>query len=123
MRIFFILCKLLYNKKIIFHINGYSNIPVNPFELVPTMLILKDIRHKVAPLRCHYLDQLYADFQTGDFIEFTFVEPSYYNIPNIPTDDQHPIMMLNLKFPTYTMPLSTAFIFTYGFNCTDSEGN
>jgi len=123
------------------------------FELVPTMLMFKDMRHKDARPRYHHLDQLYEDLKTGDLPELSFVEPSYYTTPKTPADDQHPDhdvglgeqLIANIYNLLRASPAwnSTAFIITYdehggffdhvspmvnipnpdGFNFTDNNGN
>jgi phospholipase C len=60
------------------------------FELVPAVMMLKDLRHRDARPRFHAMRQFYDDAAAGDLPEFTWLEPRYYNTPNFPADDQHP---------------------------------
>lgn len=60
------------------------------FELVPTMLMFKDMRHKDARSRYHPMQKFYTDVAAGDLPQYTWLEPNYYAEPNRPPTDQHP---------------------------------
>lgn len=123
------------------------------FELVPAVMMLKDVRHRDARPRFHAMKQFYADVQAGDMPEFAWLEPRYYNTPNFGADDQHPDhdvglgeqLVKNIYEAVRASPIwdKTALIITYdehgGFfdhvapassvpnpddiNFTDDEGN
>lgn len=60
------------------------------FELAPTVLMFKDLRHKDARPRFHPLKKFYQDVEAGDLPQLTWLEPSYYNVGSRPATDQHP---------------------------------
>jgi phospholipase C len=93
------------------------------FELVPAVMILKDVRHRDARPRFHAMKQFYVDVAAGDLPELTWLEPRYYNTPNFGADDQHPdhdvglgeTLIKNVYEAVRASPLweKTALIITY----------
>eukprot|EP01034_Spumella_vulgaris_P021748 gene21748-27803_t len=60
------------------------------FQIVPTVLMFKDMRHKEARSKYGDFDKLYADLKSGDMPAYTWLEPNYFDEPNSPAADQHP---------------------------------
>jgi phospholipase C len=60
------------------------------FELVPTTLMFKDMRHKDARKNYFRMKKFYEDVANNDLPFYTWLEPNYYPIPHRPADDQHP---------------------------------
>jgi phospholipase C len=66
------------------------------FELVPALLMFKDLRHKDARPKYHGFKKFYEDVAAGDLPELSWLEPAYYTVGNnthghqIVADDQHP---------------------------------
>lgn len=60
------------------------------FQLVPTLLMFKDMRHKEARTKYRGFEQFFVDVAAGDLPEFTWLEPSYYTAGPISATDQHP---------------------------------
>lgn len=60
------------------------------FQLVPSVLIFKEMRRKDARQRYHILPQLFEDLKSGNAANFTWIEPAYYDTPGHPATDQHP---------------------------------
>lgn len=60
------------------------------FELVPTVLMFKDMRRQPALSSFHSMRKFYEDVAAGDLPSYSWVEPRYYDTPNYPASDQHP---------------------------------
>jgi phospholipase C len=60
------------------------------FQLVPAVLMFKDMRHKDARSRYRGFSKFIEDAAAGDLPEFTWIEPSYYTVGSILATDQHP---------------------------------
>jgi phospholipase C len=60
------------------------------FQLIPSVMMFKDMRHKDARGRYHGMEKFFEDVAAGDMPEYTWLEPSYYPTPNRAPTDQHP---------------------------------
>jgi len=62
------------------------------FEEVPTPALLADMRSDARLSRLHFLDQFYVDAAAGNLSAFTWLDPSYFDIPGELNEatDQHP---------------------------------
>ena len=62
------------------------------FGQVPAAVIFKDLRHKDARPRYRRLEKLYEDLASGDLAEYSWVEPSYFDVPELSVQaaDMHP---------------------------------
>lgn len=60
------------------------------FELLPTTLMFKDMRHMDARKNYFRMKKFYEDVAKGDLPFYTWLEPNYYPYPDRPADDQHP---------------------------------
>jgi phospholipase C len=60
------------------------------FAQAPAALMFKDLRHKDARHRYHFLDKLYEDLKSGDMPSYSWIEPAYFDTPLQPASDQHP---------------------------------
>lgn len=61
-------------------------------DQVPAALMFKDLRHRDARPRYHFLKQFYEDASTGSLPEYSWLEPSYFDVPltGVYAADQHP---------------------------------
>lgn len=56
----------------------------------PSILCFKDIRYARPFHRIHQMHSFYKDAASGDLPEFTWLEPSYFDMEHHPATDQHP---------------------------------
>ena len=94
-------------------------------EQVPSAVMFKDVRHKDARHRYRFLDALYEDLSSGDMPEYSWVEPSYFDVPELNkyASDQHPAhdvsegdaLIKSIYEAVVASPVwnETAFIITY----------
>jgi len=90
--------------------------------------MFKDVRHKDARHRYRFLDGpngLYANLESGDMPEYSWIEPSYFDVPEMDkhASDQHPAhdvsegdaLIKNLYEAIVASPIwnETAFVITY----------
>lgn len=61
-------------------------------EQVPTAIMFKDVRHKEARKRYHFMDKFYEDAAAGTLPDYSWLEPSYFDVPETGryAADQHP---------------------------------
>lgn len=61
-------------------------------EQVPAALMFKDVRHKDARKRYHFLNKFYEHAANGNLPEYSWIEPAYFDMPatNKLASDQHP---------------------------------
>jgi phospholipase C len=60
------------------------------FQIAPSVLMFKDMRHKDIRGKYKPFPKLYEDLKTGDIPQFTWLEPNYFDAENFPSSDQHP---------------------------------
>lgn len=60
------------------------------FELLPTTLMFKDMRHADARRRYFRMSRFFEDVAAGDLPFYTWIEPNYYPTERRAADDQHP---------------------------------
>jgi phospholipase C len=60
------------------------------YELIPAVLMFKDMRHKDARPRFKAMQHFFEDVANGNIPQYTFLEPNYYPLPERAADDQHP---------------------------------
>ena len=93
------------------------------FELIPGVLMFKDMRRQPALSSYHLMRDFYDDLEKGDMPAFSWVEPRYYDTPRYPASDQHPDhdvsvgdqLIKDMYEAIRNSPLwnKTAFIITY----------
>ena len=60
------------------------------FEMIPAVLMFKDMRHHDVRGRYKGLQSFYTDVSAGDLPEYTWLEPVYHVTPQRAPDDMHP---------------------------------
>jgi phospholipase C len=60
------------------------------FAEAPSAFFLKDTRTEENLLKFHDIRKFYTDVAAGTLPSYSFIEPRYFEIPDIPANDQHP---------------------------------